>query len=143
MQAQRVKLDDIPLPDLDAMPPMPPPPPPIDLSLIPPPPPMAPSAATIIGLPDITPLPQQTKSILKRASDQGVTTTSAAPLPPGLDPPGPPPSSPPDLAEFECDDDNEDDERAGDDAGGKKSIRFGAVETSSLQKVGFMVFSLV
>jgi len=86
MQAQRVKLDDIPLPDIN----MPPPPPPPEIE------------PTISNEPS-TDAP---KSILK--------TPKVVQQPPKLvsscydsskKPPGPPTSSPPSLAEFECDND--------------------------------------
>lgn len=133
MQAQRVKLDDIPLPDFDSIPmppgamesmmlPMP---------IIPPIPeiPMPPSAAPVVV---ISALP--TKSILKTKSDASL---------PASDPPGPPPGTPPNLSDFECDDDDDDNEEVA--VGGieetaaeqakKTTIRFGAVETALAAKV--------
>lgn len=128
IQAQRVKLDEIPLPDLDAMP-LPPPsslnsmmiPPPPMLGIIPPP---LPGLGGFSDHTSISAPPTVTKSILKRTSDVASTTTTS--LPPGLEPPGPPPSSPPSLSDFECDDDEETEDTA------KKSIRFGGVETTTL-----------
>ncbi len=89
MQAQKVKLDDIPLPSL-CMPP--PPPPPSDDSMFPV------SAEAVISAPStVTP-----KSILKAKTSNVVNTTVKVG---NKEPPGPPPGSPPSLEEFECEDD--------------------------------------
>lgn len=146
IQAQRVKLDDIPLPDMD-MPSMPttqkntllplfppplPPQPTIDFSLIqtpqPLPPPPPPPTTT-----------EQPKSILKtttnshQISEQCKTKLKSL----STKPPGPPASSPPDLTEFECDDDelelglSLDDQYKSSDK--TKKIRFNESPSSSTQ----------
>ena len=86
MQAQRVKLDDIPLPDIN----MPPPPPP-------------PAIEPTISNEQSTDAP---KSILKppKIVQQPPKLVSSC-YDSFKQPPGPPPSSPPSLAEFECDND--------------------------------------
>jgi hypothetical protein len=121
MQAQRVKIEDIPLPDMNAPPVLPasyfaaiplagaPP-----NFLAPPPPVMFP--------------PQPTKSILKQTDEAGGLSSSGTRVYP-RQPPGAPPGSPPDLSDFECDDDeNElglkaDDQYKPNEIAGKK-IRF-------------------
>lgn len=91
MQAQKVKLDDIPLPSL-CMPP-PPPPPLTDESMVPV------STEAIISAPStVTP-----KSILKSKINSTVVNTTVKSG--NKEPPGPPPGSPPSLEEFECEND--------------------------------------
>lgn len=129
VQAQKVKLDEIPLPDLDSMPPpdlsaassmMMPPlseiPFPI-LSTLPPPPP--PPAVISAGPKSILKSPQLTKT-------DASTKTSSAETASSVEPPGPPPGTPPSLSDFECDDDELDTAPVKDDATikTKKSIRF-------------------
>jgi hypothetical protein len=84
MQAQKVKLDDIPLPSL-CMPPPPPPPPLTDESMLPV------SSEAIISAPStVTP-----KSILKSKISSTVVNTTVKSG--NKEPPGPPPGSPPSL----------------------------------------------
>jgi hypothetical protein len=102
MQAQKVKLEEIPLPDMEPPPPplIPPPlmpPQNIDFSLIQaPPPPPPPSEST-------TPksILKSSTSIVSLSHDQIKAKLKSLPCLP----PGPPSGSPPDLNEFECDDD--------------------------------------
>ena len=111
MQAQHVKLDDIPMPidmpvaypseqaqqqqastSLTMMTPFMPPPPPM---LIPPPPLAATPATYSASATTTTTAP---KSILKSTPDVAAKQQQQQP-------PGPPSGPPPDLSEFECDDD--------------------------------------
>lgn len=96
MQAQSVKLDEIPLPDyapgdggdfLSSIELPPPPPPTNDVSSI--------------------PLPSMTTSTATIEAKSSVIDSNLASLLKKLPraPPGPPSSSPPDLSDFECDDD--------------------------------------
>ena len=125
IQAQRVKLDDIPLPsdDYDSNLAN------IGLPLAPPSsaenyPPCLP-ASTLS-----TPAP--TKSILKTHTSEAVSVanlTRRFPRPP----PGPPPSAPPDLSDFECEDDELELGLKADEtykpSDTSKKLRFGVTET--------------
>ena len=138
MQAQKVKLEEIPLPDMEPPPPnsqptlIPPPLMPqqnIDFSLIqaaPPPPPPPSSEST-------TPksILKSSSSIVSLSHDQIKARLKSLPSLP----PGPPSGSPPDLNEFECDDDEQelgltlDDQYKSSDK--SKKIRFNDTPSAS------------
>lgn len=121
VQAQKVRLDDIPLPSANNLPPPPPPPPPSDEITS-----SNDVSAVISGSSTVTP-----KSILKfkEATKQTINK----------EPPGPPSGPPPSLSEFECDNDEFELGLTVDEAYKSnekpKKIRFDSTETETKTNV--------